>query len=174
MNTVTKIILGVTLVIFCFWIFVLLMVGTPIVIHTSKMDMKQIEVSVGDTINPFNTLYLDKGELSVYILIDKDDKQDVDPKLAKGLYLKCNDNSILKDLNRTFSCTVTGGDMTTVQSIIYIKYDNKIVFKSGIVMDKNLVGLQNRKFGWAEASDPAPLEDIFGKFEKCYWPILFI
>lgn len=45
---------------------------------------------------------------------------------------------------------------------------------SGIMLDKNIAGLQNQHFGWAEAVDRELLLDACSKFKRSYWPILFL
>lgn len=169
-----KFFLGFIFIILTCWLFELFVIGSPIVILTSNIDMHHMKGIVGDTINPLNDLYFDNEDLAIYIIVNKNDRQDFDPQLFKGLYLKCNNKNILKDILPNFDCVVTGGDMATVQSAIYVVQNNEIVFMSGIVLDKNIAGLQNQHFGWAEAVDSELLLDACRKFKRSYWPILFL
>ena len=65
----------------------------------------------------------------------------------------------------------TFGDLTTVQSWLYITNGNKVVFKSPIVISSTCVGLQNSSTGWAEAQNPSALLEILALFDSPTIPI---
>jgi hypothetical protein len=91
--------------------------------------------------------------------------------MPKGQRLKTNDIALLKQMQKEWRFIYTEGDVATVESEIILCHNGKQVFRSGIVLSKARQGLQNRQYGWLEASPNGILTDQCKKFEKIYFPV---
>jgi len=64
-----------------------------------------------------------------------------------GLIFKSSNKDVVNKL-KSLNFKNTGADVATVENEIIIYKNDKIVFSSGIVLDKNKERLQNSEFGW--------------------------
>ncbi|WP_374163611.1 hypothetical protein [Arcticibacter sp. MXS-1] len=149
--------------------------GYTLVIPISRSEQLDSQVLVkGDTINIFKKVDFSKGDWSVYINLSRNDFENLSPAIKKTSCLKTSDIKVLERIRNQWNFVYSGTDIATAESIIYIFKNNKLVFKSGIVLDKDRQGLQNSTYGWMEATEPGVLAETCKNFKKVYWPIIFL
>lgn len=147
--------------------------GYPLVIDlTEGIEIKTTaKLNSGDQIKPLDNLNFDEDRWSSYIIVDNNDRTDLNSQLPNTTILYTADLALLKELKSKWSFTYTGGDMTTVKSyIIFFKNGHKM-FESGIVLDKSRLGLQSSQYGWLENPD---IIFQLKKFHKLNWPIIIL
>src|SRR5688500_568021 len=146
--------------------------GYPIVFKSSEMAEKKLDYDSA-VFNPLNGYKLNEGDWAVYLIIDKNDFEKLTPELKARKVWKASSISVLEDMQVTWNFKHTGGDMATVSSSIVIVHDGKIVFESGVVLDQNLIGLQSKKFGWAEPVEKGKFAASLREFRKVQSPFVF-
>lgn len=145
------------------WIGVL-----PFVITSSKQACDKNDYEEGHFFNPLE--HIDINKCKIYVDFSLDDIHS-DKKLLSGKVYKCDDVDVLKELKNNFNFVPSGADMATVTSNIYILEDNKLIFSSAVVIDKDMFGLQSGCFGWVSQKSLIP---IFLKFKRVYSPFVII
>ena len=140
--------------------------------HTDSRVFKQLKK--GDKINVFENLDFSKGNCKAYLVISRSDFNDLNKSIKKATCLKTTDKVLLQEMKKNLLFTYTDGDVATVESAIYIYCDNKLVFESGIVLDKYSEGLQSKYWGWITPVQPNLLSSYCKQFKRVYWPIVFL
>ncbi len=148
-------------------------ISFPIVIDSSSIDTKQEDHSIGDTVGLLKSLDLSDGEWKAYIIFNKEDNDSKDRLLPKKVY-KTNDIELLKQMQKNWVFAYTGADMATVQSKILFFKNNKLVFKSGIVLEKDIEGLQTAQCGWLESSEKNLLYRYCKRFRSIKAPFVIL
>lgn len=64
--------------------------------------------------------------------------------------------------------------MTTVESSFYVFNDGKLVYRSGIILDEQKVGLQSNEYGWLEPIHKEMITSSLKNFKRVYWPVVFL
>ncbi len=150
-----------------------LFTGYPIVFQSSKTT--QLSHSYDSSVfNPLGNYKLDEGDWSVYLLIDKSDLEKLTPELKPYKVLKISSVDVLKQMQNTWYFKPTGGDVATVGSSMVVVHNGEMIFKTGVVLDQNMVGLQSKDFGWAEPVDPKKFTEILKEFKEVRSPLIFI
>lgn len=174
MNPLKKIAIILLFFLGLFWISSLVS-GYVIIIPVSKYTEKLIEFKQSDTINPLASLDLSKGKWKAYLVLSKDDYNDLNSSLTRRTnVLKTSNIEVLKMMQKKWLFKYTSGDMATVESNFYLFNGEKLVFVSGIILDEQKVGLQNKEFGWLEPINRDEILNDFKEFKRVYWPIIFL
>ncbi len=169
-----KIVLFIVISLICLYLIVVVFLGFPLVLEFSKVA-EQIEIlyKKGDIVQPVKDVnFVDN--CAIYIVLSRSDYKDLHQSISKRRVLACFDKKTINQLQQEFKFIYTDGDMATCESSIYIFNDKKLIFKSSIVLDKNLVGLQGQQFGWIEACNSNKLIDIIQRFKPVYYPIVIL
>jgi hypothetical protein len=148
--------------------------GYRFVIHISNYEVHQKTFSVGDTVQVLKSIDLASGNWSAFLVLDKADFDDLSPSIPKVMCLKTKDMALIKLMQSHWNGIYRNADMATVTSHIYIFKDNQLMFKSGIVLDKNSEGLQNQEFGWLEPLEKGVLTKHCSAFKPVFFPIVFL
>ena len=155
-------ILGCVLAIACFVAVVYLFQPTGSLICDFSSD-DTTEHSFNDTVfNLFQNVPIDDAR--VYIAVAPDDRDNLPFLQGYSNVIYSSRPDVVKEFVKSAVFKKTSGDLTTVQSWLYITNGNKVVFKSPIVISTTCVGLQNSSTGWAEAENPAALLENTGSF----------
>lgn len=166
LNEMRKVIIYTTLILILFIIGSWLNIF-PIVVNTSQYTCEEGQFLQGDSFNLLEDL---NDNYSIYISFSLDDLSS-DKSLLSGKVYKCDDINVLKELKKGFNFIPKGADIATANSSIYILEDGKLIFSSSVVLDRDVFGLQSRCFGWVSNKSLIP---IFSKFERVYYPLVFI
>lgn len=169
-----KKILIVTLIAILFINLLCSLTNCTLVIPFSKYNAESVELTKGDTVNPFNKFDLNNGNWSAYIVLSRSDFGNLSPFITKAKCLKTTDIRVLQKMKTEWNFIYKEADVATVESSIYVFNDNKLVFESAIVLDKDRQGLQNPTYGWIEPVKPNALIESCKEFKKVHWPIVFL
>ena len=162
-------ILGCVLAIACFVAFVYLFQPTGSFICDFSSDDAS-EHSFNDTVfNIFQDVPI--KDARVYIAVAPNDRDNLPFLQGYSNVIYSSRPDVVKEFVKSAVFKKTSGDLTTVQSWLYITNGNKVVFKSPIVISTTCVGLQNSSTGWAEAQNPAALLAILTLFDSLTLPI---
>lgn len=147
--------------------------GYPVTFITSKIagTGPQHDSAV---FNPLQGYNVDEGDWEVYLIIDKYDFEKLTPALTHYRVWRVDSPAALKNIQATWNFKPTGSDMATVTSSLIVVHDQQIVFKAGIVLDENAVGLQSEHVGWAEATHQEHFAESLKSFTKVWSPFVFI
>jgi hypothetical protein len=159
--------LFIILLIFC-WL-----TGFVLALPISKYSYQVNAHQKGDTINPLSKFDFSKGKWKVYLIYNWSDTKN-NTINHKGSAFKTSDVSILNSLKKHWNFKYTGGDMATVESEIYFFSDGVLVFKSGIVVDKDIIGLQNPEFGWLPPINSQTAINPLRQFTRVLSPVIFL
>jgi hypothetical protein len=147
---------------------------TGYVFPLSDYPSKTGTFTKGETFSPLKSFDFDSGDWTVYLCLSHDDFPELHPSVTRAIGFKSTDIDLLKKAQESWRFTYSGGDMATVTSEIYFVRDGKLVFKTGIVIDKSIEGLQSQEFGWVEPKAKNAITDFVKQFERVYWPIVFL
>jgi hypothetical protein len=174
MKIIKRIIIVCVLLVVIVWTLSLI-TGCSIIITVTKPEpFKTFEFKKGDIVNPLKSFDFDKGNWVAYLVISRNDFENLHPAIKKAKCLKIKDGKLLKQMQDKWYFVYTGGDVATVESAIYFFKDGKLVFKSCITLDKELIGLQNRDYGWLDPKNSAAIIESCKSFKKLYLPIIFL
>jgi hypothetical protein len=140
----------------------------PIVFEDEQLEMVNINSSEQFTFNPLENIDFASGNNIAYLLFERTDINELPKAMSRNKLFECSDNEILQNLKRDFIFRKSGGDMATCESEILIYKEEKLVLRSAIVLTDSLVGLQNSKFGWADAQKRESLKNSFIRFKPTY------
>jgi len=152
---------------------VFLLTGYPILFRVSTNATATIDYS-SKQINPLRGADLNNGEWSVYLVIAHADFTEITPELKPYKIWKATSSDVLNQIQSSWNLRVTGGDIATAESTVIIVHNGEIVFESGIVIDKDLFGLQSENFGWAEPADRDSFAKSLSGFKQVLTPFVFI
>ena len=169
MRRILMIILGFILAIACFVAFVYLFQPTGSFFCDFSSD-DATEHSFNDTV-----FYLFQDvpieDARVYIAVAPDDRDNLPFLQGYSNVIYSSRPDVVKEFAKSAVFKKTSGDLTTVQSWLYITSGNKVMFKSPIVISSTCVELQNSSTGWAEAQNPSALLEILALFDSPTIPI---
>ncbi|MFC0518607.1 hypothetical protein ACFFGT_30615 [Mucilaginibacter angelicae] len=158
---------------------VMSLTGYSLVIPLSHVNNDRHNTSLpraepGENLQPFSNYDFSKGNWTAYIIISTDDFNALNPLIEKRVCWKTNSKTLLTKMKKDWVFKYReNDDMATVNSSFYLVRDDVIVFESGIVLDKNTLGLQNSNYGWMQAAKSEAFVNICRDFKKVYWPIVF-
>ncbi len=120
----------------------------------------------------FSKFDFSKDNWKVYIKIDPSDFNDLHPLIPKTMCITTDDRKILQQMKETWQFKIIDGDIATVTSTFYLLKNNKLVYESGIVLDKSSIALQNEEYGEMIPTNPYAIINSCKQFKKVYWPII--
>lgn len=176
MRLVKKISLIIICVSIILWITSIL-TGYVIVIKTSPVLAEytiENNLTKGDTVQPLKNVNFTKGDCRVYLITSIDDYKQLNNVIKKSTCLETEDFELINRIKNEWKFKYEGGDMVTVDSHIYFVQNGKIVFYSGIVLDKETEGLQSKTYGWLEPLSKNALSNCCKDFKKVYFPIVLL
>ena len=165
------------IIILCFISFVILIfyfLDFRVIVPISEYKYENRQLEIGDTINPLENFDLKNGRWSAYIVLSQNDFKDIDPAITKTRCLKTTDIKLLRKMQDSWNFIYKASDIATVESSIYIFNGKKLVFESGIILDKNKQGLQSESFGWIEPVNSQILIECCKEFKRVSSPIVFL
>ena len=155
----------VVIVLYCFY--------SPIVIKLKEENATKSSL-VKDEVFSLKKLFKeDHKNYKAYIILIDDDFEDLSPKIKKAKVLISTDQIVIDEL-LTCKFKYTDSDVATVDSRIYIYDDGKLLFESGIVLDKNSQGLQNQEMGWVKPINENQFIAVCSKFKRYNFPLLIL
>jgi len=158
-----------------FLIFVVSMIQcSPLVLDFSVEQIKldTITYRKGDVVKPFEAFNFDEGQWIAYLFISHSDQQDLSKEMPQGRKFKTTDRILLKEMQENWKFIYTDGDVATLESELILYHNGKLVFRSGILLNEKRQGLQNRQYGWLEATPRCILSRYCKKLKKVRWPII--
>lgn len=147
--------------------------GYPIVFRTSKTREAQLHYDSA-VFNPLRGLPLDDGEWAVYLVLDKYDFEKLTPDLKPYKVWKASSGSVLKQMQNAWDFKPRGSDIATVTSSLIVVHNGEIVFDTGIVLDRDMMGFQSQDFGWAEPVEEEKFAATLKEFRRVRSPLVFI
>ena len=126
----------------------------------------------GDTVQIFKNLNFSDGQWKAYLLLSKEDGNDLSPELKKANCYVTSDTSLLNAMKRDWCFVVTGGDMSTVVNKLVLVRNGKTEFITGIVVDKSQEGFQNERYGWTAPTVNSILIKYCRQFERVIYPVV--
>jgi hypothetical protein len=161
-------------ILFIVFLGVFLLFGYPLLINKDQEEVFNLNTKAKDQdrINPIEDIDLSTGENLVYLCISDEDIEGLPSEMGKCKLFECRDNSVLSELQNNFWFLKSSGDMATCRSKIFVYKNNKLVLSTSFVLSNDIVGIQNRIVGWADAIEKEELKHLFVKFKPTYWPIV--
>jgi hypothetical protein len=153
------------------------LIGFPIAVLPYSKPQKTTNWNVckpGSLVEPLKNMDFSQGKCAAYILISRDDFKDLSKAIKKKKVLFTKSAFLLKRMQDAFKFNYTGGDIATVESVLYIFNKDKLVFESPIIIDEESVGLQSREYGWIEAKNGKKIISVIQKFEVYNYPLLLL
>lgn len=153
----------------------LVLMGKTLVFNISDYTPSiEKDLTIGDTINPLSQFNFSEGDWKAYIVISGNDYNDLHPEVTKATCLKTTDYKILNEMKANWSFIFKNADLATCTSSFYLFQNGKLMFESGIVLTKETQGLQNRQFGWIKPIERNGMIKALSKFNRVYWPVVFL
>ena len=137
--------------------------------HTIEMCFPVVQE--GETIvNPLKDV--DMSDAKAFLIFSPDDWSERPKGMPARRVLVCTDAEVLQQLKDNFSFEISGGDMTTVESELWVYSHDTLVLMTNIDINPNHVGIQNERTGWAEAVNKDQLCHLFTQFKPYRWPVV--
>lgn len=151
------------------YLAVVTIAGYPLVIvRSSQAANTSLVVTPGDSIKPFQSFDFSQGVWTAYLIFNSPDNA------LKGRVFKTEDKVLLTRIKMTWKFAKAQGDMTTAEGEILIYHDGELQFKSGIILDDSLQGLQSAQFGWMEDRPGGNMLAACRQFQKVNFPIVIL
>ncbi len=161
-----KVLIIVTSLILLFYLGEII-TGNTIVLCVSKPTY-QIKSSTNDSIvNLFESFDFEDGKWDVYLVIGQEDKKSALLNKKRANCLHSTDDELFATIKSDWRFKLTEGDISTVESRVYLIKDGVLMFESGIVLDKNIEGLQNRQYGWKHKTNVSQM--LFSILNECIY-----
>ena len=132
------------------------------------------EYEKGDVITVLDSCNFNEGNWVVYLIVNKEDSDNIDVRIPKGKILKTEDVELLKSMKNNWLFKYTGGDLATVQSQIRFYKDDVLMFSSNIVLDKEFKALQNSDFGAVYPIEENIIIKYCMRFERVFLPFVLL
>lgn len=143
-------------------------------VNNDKLNPALPKARPGENLQLFSNYDFSKGDWTAYIVISTDDFNDLNPRIEKRVCWKTSSKTLLMKMKKDWIFKYReNDDMATANSSFYLLLNGRVVFESGIVLDKNIQGLQNSKYGWMQSVNDEAFVNICADFKKVYWPIVF-
>lgn len=132
------------------------------------------EARPGDKVSVFANCDFSKDNWKAYLVLSSDDLNDLHPLIKKQTCLMTTDPNVLNEMKKSWRFRVTGGDVATVESAFYLFKNNKLIYKTGIILDKTSQRLQNSEYGELIPVDAAAMLNSCKQFKSVYWPVVVL
>lgn len=146
----------------------------PIVLDYSEssLNLAEINFEKGDEFTLNDLLKIDnQPDLKAYLIINEEDGNIIDSEGVKNNVLVTSDKKIISNLfNEKF--IYTDKDVSTIQSKIILCSENKVIFKSAILISDKKNGIQNKYTGWSEFNNFNNFKEYYNQFKEYYLPII--
>ena len=137
--------------------------------HTIEMCFPVVQE--GETvINPLKDV--DMSDAKAFLIFSPDDWSKRPEGMPARRVLVCTDAEVLQQLKDNFSFEISGGDMATTESELWVYSHDTLKLMTHIVVEQNQIGIQNELIGWADAVNKEQLCHIFKQFKPYRWPRL--
>ena len=130
--------------------------------------------TTGQTINVLENLDFSAGRWKAYLVFHWDDLRNTQLRLPRRRVFRSDDIHLFRQMQTSWRFTCTGSDVATVQSGILFYQNGKLVYRSGIVLDEKIEGLQTPQCGWLDASDSRVISAYCQSFKPVYWPLIIL
>ena len=124
----------------------------PVSRNDNQTIVDSINYQSGDTVKPFKNYDFNQGLWKAQIKISPDDDIDLSSRVPNQSVFSTTNKKILNQI-KDWGFIYTEGDMTTVVNKFNLFKDDSLIVSYGIVLDRNSVGLQSRRYGWMPALD---------------------
>lgn len=161
----------VIVLIFFFGLLTVL-VFNPIIIDTSDdvENVNTLHLEKGDTIKVLQSFDFTNDDIKAVLIIK--DQINLAKNIPNGRVLTLSDKDILKKMQEEWLFLYNGGDLSTVENEFLLYKNNDLVLRCGIVLDNNIQGLQDHKFGFVKAT--SDVSNYFAQFKRVYLPVVFL
>lgn len=166
-----KIIIIILIIISITWALSIV-TGYSLVFWTEKYEPINKGYQIGDTIQPFKDFDFTKDNWKVYLVLSRESYFNLHDSINKVICLKTSDRYLLEKMKTSWKFIYQEADVATVTNSIFLLRNGKIVFSSGIIIDKNTEGLQSREFGWIKPIESNALSESCKQFKRVYFPII--
>ena len=160
-------------------VFVLALLGTFTFVHQPSgawvCDFSKDDVTIHPQVDSVFNLFdgFPTENVSVYLVISRSDKDELPQQLRRSTVFCASREDVVKGFAKATVFKRTVGDMATAESMLYIVKDNKVIYKTPIVVSSTFMGIQNSQLGWCEAVDPASLVNKLAVFDTSCYPKFF-
>lgn len=120
--------------------------------------------NIGDTLMPFVSYDFKQGSWEAVIKISSDDNMDLSDKISQKSKLSTEDQEVLQRVNN-WKFIYGASDMATVLNSFELFHNSLLVDSYEIIIDKQIVGLQSRKYGWLLAVDSSYIYETIRLFK---------
>jgi hypothetical protein len=114
-------------------------------------DVDTVEFRKGEFVYPFAYINPKEKGWKVEVEISGDDLNDLSVRVP-GRKLSSSRPGVLRMI-KNWKFIYNQGDLATVTSSILVYRNGVLVDQQGIVLDKNMIGLQSIKYGWISPAD---------------------
>ena len=144
--------------------------GFPIVLHHSDNTVFPAAQADETVVNPLEDV--DVNDAKAFLILASDDWSELPDGMHARHVLVCTDAEVLQQLKNNFSFEISGGDLATAESELWVYSHDTLVLMTNIDINPNHVGIQNERTGWAEAVNKDQLCHLFTQFKPYRWPVV--
>ena len=144
--------------------------GFPIMLHHSPNTVFPSIQTNDSTINPLKNIDMKNGK--AILILSADDWSNLPKGMPARRVLVCTDAEMLQQLKDIFSFEISGGDMATVESELWVYSHDTLVLMTNIDISPNHVSIQNEQTGWAKSIEYEQLCILFTQFKPYRKPLL--
>ena len=144
--------------------------GFPVVLHHSDNTVFPAAQADETVVNPLEDI--DMNDAKAFLILASDDWSERPEGMPARHVLVCTDAEVLQQLKNNFSFEISGGDLATVESELWVYSHDTLKLMTNIVIEQNQIGIQNEQTGWAEAVNKEQLCHIFTQFKPYRWPVV--
>ena len=144
--------------------------GFPIVMHHSANTVFPAIHANDKVTSPLKDI--DVTDAKAFLILSSDDWSERPEGMPARRVLVCTDAELMRQLKDNFSFEISGGDMATVESELWVYCHDTLVLMTNIDINPNNIGIQNELTGWAEAMNKEALCHLFARFRPYRAPFL--
>jgi len=144
--------------------------GFPVVLHHSDNTVFPAAQADETVVNPLKDV--DMNDAKVFLILASDDWSERPEGMPSRRVLVCTDAAVLQQLKDNFSFEISGGDIATAESELWVYSHDTLKLMTNIVIEQNIIGIQNELTGWADAVNKEQLCHIITQFKPYRWPRL--
>ena len=146
--------------------------GFPKLAHRTTVMCFPVVQADETVINPLKDV--DMNDAKAFLILSLDDWSELPEGMPARRVLVCTDAEALQQLKNNFSFEISGGDMATAESELWVYSHDTLELMTNIVIEQNRIGIQNELTGWAEAVNQEQLCRLFTQFKPYRWPRLVL